>query len=107
MVQALRFNIVWIQLCNLSSCFLFITPVIIAVDSKTHGVDENVAGGMEYIEFTPDIKAALRTAAIDKVVPNWVERVGGADTPAVQMYNQYVAPLLRVSIDANGNAVEN
>lgn len=71
------------------------------------GVDENVAGGMEYIEFTPEIKAALRTAAIDKVVPNWVERVGGADTPAVKMYNQYVAPLLGVSIDANGNAVEN
>jgi len=71
------------------------------------GVDENVAGGMEYIEFTPEIKAALRKAAIEKVVPNWVERVGGADTPAVQMYNQYVAPLLGVSIDANGNAVEN
>ena len=71
------------------------------------GVDENVAGGMEYIEFTPEIKDALRKAAIEKVVPNWVERVGGADTPAVQMYNQYVAPLLGVSIDANGNAVEN
>jgi len=71
------------------------------------GVDENVAGGMEYIEFTPEIKAALRVAAIEKVVPNWVERVGGADTDAVRMYNQYVAPLLGVSIDANGNAVEN
>jgi len=71
----------------------------------TEGVDENVAGGMEYIEFTPEIKAALKKASMEQVVPNWVERVGGADAPAVQMYNQYVAPLIGVSIDANGQAV--
>ena len=55
----------------------------------------------------PEIKAALRKAAIEKVVPNWVDRVGGADTDAVRMYNTYVAPLLGVSIDSNGKAVEN
>ena len=55
----------------------------------------------------PEIKAALRKAAIEKVVPNWVDRVGGADTDAVRMFNTYVAPLLGVSIDSNGKAVEN
>jgi TRAP-type C4-dicarboxylate transport system substrate-binding protein len=36
----------------------------------TEGVDENVAGGMEYIEFTPEIKAALKKASMEQVVPN-------------------------------------
>ncbi len=71
------------------------------------GVDDNVAGGMEYIEFTPEIKAALKKASIEQVVPNWVERVGGVDTDAVKMYNQYVGPLLGVMIGPDGQAVEN
>jgi TRAP-type C4-dicarboxylate transport system substrate-binding protein len=80
---------------------------LVTVDWVKEGVDENVAGGMEYIEFTDEIKTALRKAAMEQVVPNWVERVGGPDTDAVKMYNEYVAPLLGVSIDSNGQAVEN
>jgi TRAP-type C4-dicarboxylate transport system substrate-binding protein len=69
------------------------------------GIDDNVAGGMEYIEFSPEIKAALKKASMEQVVPNWVERVGGADSDAVKMFNEYVSPLLGISIDANGQAV--
>ena len=71
------------------------------------GVEDNVAGGMEYIEFSQEIKDALRKASIEQVVPNWVERVGGVDTDAVKMYNEFVAPLLGVAIGADGQAVEN
>jgi len=71
------------------------------------GVEDNVAGGMEYIEFTPEIKDALRKASIEQVVPNWVERVGGVDTDAVRMYNEFVGPLLGVMIGPDGQAVEN
>ena len=60
---------------------------------------------MEYIEFSPEIKAALKKASMEQVVPNWVERVGGADSDAVKMFNEYVSPLLGISIDANGQAV--
>lgn len=70
------------------------------------GVEDNVAGGMEYIEFTQEIKDALRKASIEQVVPNWVERVGGVDTDAVKMYNEFVAPLLGVSIGPDGQAIE-
>ena len=71
------------------------------------GIEDNVNGGMEYVEFTPALKAALKQASIDVVVPNWVNRNGGPDSAAVKMFNDLVAPIIGVSIDANGNAVEN
>ena len=84
-----------------------INRALVTDDWVKEGLEENVAGGMEYIEFTPEIKAALKKAAMEQVVPKWVERVGGPDADAVKMYNTYVAPLLGVSIDSNGQAVEN
>jgi len=80
---------------------------LVTTEWTKSGVDDNVAGGMEYIEFTPEIKTALRKASIEQVIPNWVDRVGGVDTDAVRMYNTFVAPLLGVSIGADGQAVEN
>ena len=71
------------------------------------GIEDNVAGGMEFIEFTPELKAALKQASIDVVVPKWVERNGGPDSNAVKMFNELVAPILGVSIDSNGKAVQN
>ena len=71
------------------------------------GIEDNVAGGMEYVEFTPALKAALRQASLDVVVPNWVNRNGGPDSAAVKMFNDLVGPIIGVSIDANGQAVVN
>jgi hypothetical protein len=61
---------------------------------------------MEYLEFSSEIKAALKKASMEQVVPNWVDRVGGADTPAVAMFNTHVAPVLGVLIDSEGNVNE-
>ncbi len=71
------------------------------------GITDNVAGGMEYIEFTPELTAALRQASIDVVSPNWVDRSGGPNSDAVKMFNDFVGPIIGVTIDANGKAVEN
>ena len=71
-----------------------------------NGIDENVAGGMEYIEFTPAMKELMRTAAIEKVLPNWISRNGGVDSEAAQIYNDIVAPLLRVRVLPDGSAEE-
>ena len=71
------------------------------------GIEDNVAGGMEYVEFTPELKAALKQASLDVVVPNWVDRNGGPSSDAVKMFNDLVAPILGVSIDSNGKAVLN
>ena len=61
---------------------------------------------MEYIEFTPELKDALRQASLTKVLPNWVERTGGPNSEAVRIYNEKVAPLLKVRVNAQGQAEE-
>ena len=71
------------------------------------GIKDNVDGGMEFIEFTPELKTALKQASIDVVIPNWVERTGGPNSDAVKMFNDFVSPIIGVTIDSNGKAVEN
>ena len=71
------------------------------------GIKDNVDGGMEFIEFTPELKTALKQASIDVVIPNWVERNGGPNSDAVKMFNDFVSPIIGVTIDSNGKAVEN
>ena len=71
-----------------------------------NGIDENVAQGMEYIEFNDELKEAMRQAAILRVLPNWVERAGGPTSEAATIYNQKVAPILRVRVLVDGTAEE-
>ena len=71
-----------------------------------NGIDENVAQGMEYIEFNDELKEAMRQAAILRVLPNWIERAGGPTSEAATIYNEKVAPILRVRVLADGSAEE-
>ena len=48
----------------------------------------------------------MRAIALDTVVPNWVKRVGGADTEAVRLFNEVASPLLGVTINPDGTASE-
>ena len=71
-----------------------------------NGIDENVAEGMEYIEFSDELKIELKKAAINVVLPNWIERAGGPTSEAAQIYNDKVAPILRVRVLPDGTAEE-
>ncbi|MCH9016579.1 MAG: TRAP transporter substrate-binding protein DctP [Chloroflexi bacterium] len=68
------------------------------------GITDNVAGGMEHIPFSQALKDAQKQAAIDVVIPNWVNRTGGPDSEAVSMFNGFVRPLIGVKINADGSA---
>ena len=72
------------------------------------GIDLNLQGdgnaGMEFIEFSPEIAAAIRQTAIDIILPNWVERAGGADTEAVQLFNELIGPIIDVRVNPDGSA---
>ena len=68
------------------------------------GIDENTEGGMEYVEFTPEVKDALYQAGRNNVLPKWVERTGGPNSEAVQIYNAEVAPILGIRVGPNGQA---
>ena len=71
------------------------------------GITDNVAGGMEHIPFSQELKDAQKQAAIDVVIPNWVNRTGGPDSEAVKMFNEFVGPIIGVTINSDGKAIVN
>jgi len=83
------------------------TRVLVVNEWATNGITDNEDGGMEYIEFTPEVSDAIRQAAIDIVLPNWVERTGGPESDAVKLYNEYVGPILGVTVGPDGQSVVN
>ena len=54
----------------------------------------------------PEVKAALKDAAISHVLPNWIARAGGPNSEAALLYNDIVAPILRVRVLPDGTAEE-
>lgn len=52
-------------------------------------IEKNREQGMEWIPITPVMAAAVRAAAKNAVVPNWVKRTGADAKP---IFNQYLAP---------------
>ena len=70
------------------------------------GINLNVEEGMEYSDFPNDVKAKMREAALDIIIPNWVERAGGPSSEGVQIFNDKVGPIVGVVINPDGTASE-
>ena len=71
-------------------------------DWARDSIADNVAHGMEYIEFSPEIREAIGQIARDRVLANWVKRIGGPDTEVAMIFNEKVAPLVGVKINPDG-----
>ncbi len=67
-------------------------------------IAQNVEEGMALVPFTPEMQAAQKQSAIENVVPGWVERVGGAGSEAAIIFNDVVAPIVKVRINPDGTA---
>ena len=65
-------------------------------------IEDNVAAGMQYMEFSPEIREIIGQIARERVLPNWVKRVGGPETEVAQIFNDKVAPLVGVQINSDG-----
>ena len=48
------------------------------------------------------MRALSDNAVISEVVPNWIDRVGGPDAPFVGVFNQSIAPVVGITIEADG-----
>ena len=70
------------------------------------GINLNVAEGMEYSDFPADVKAKMREAALDIIIPNWVQRAGGSNSEGVRIFNEKVGPIVGVVINPDGTASE-
>ena len=52
------------------------------------------------------MKRALKNAAINQVIPQWVKRAGGPDSKAAKLFNEKLYPIVNVRILPDGTAEE-
>ena len=75
-------------------------------DWNPFSINANVEAGMVHEPFSEEVQARMREVALNVILPNWVERTGGPDSDAVQLYNEKVAPVVGVTINPDGTASE-
>ena len=73
---------------------------------NVYSVEANVESGMIHRPFSDEVQTKMREVALNVILPNWVERTGGPDSDAAQLYNDKVAPILGVAINPDGTARE-
>ncbi len=70
------------------------------------GLLKNVEqGGMEFIEFSPELRAKSDQAVLEKVIPNWAQRVG-LDSPWVAIFNEKFGPVIGFHIETDGSVTK-
>ena len=70
------------------------------------GIPALLAQGMELIPMSPELKAKSFDVAVERVLPNWLKRLGGADTEGARIFNEKVTPILGVKINPDGSVVK-
>lgn len=66
-------------------------------------IQRNIDAGLEYIEFTPEMKEQQQNVAVmQHVLPAWINRVGGADTEIVALFNEEIGPIVGLQINPDG-----
>ena len=79
----------------------------IAAIQNELGVERNLKkGGMEYLEFSPELRAKSDAAVLERVIPLWAKRTGGPDAPFVKIFNEKVGPVIGFRVEANGLATK-
>ena len=70
------------------------------------GLLKNVeVGGMEYTEFSPELRAKSDEAVINGVIPNWADRVG-LDSPWIDVFNEKFRPIVGYEILEDGTVIQ-
>ena len=69
------------------------------------GLQKNIDEGMEHIPWDAEMyDFILNEIVLDKMIPNWVGRVGGYDTDEVRLFNEKFGPVAGVMIAPDGTA---
>ena len=70
------------------------------------GLLKNVEkGGMEYSEFSPELRVQSDKAVIEAVIPNWADRVG-LDSPWIDVFNEKMGPVVGYRIETDGTVTK-
>ena len=64
-------------------------------------------GGLEFVPFSGEMDRRSLESAMNSVIPNWVDRVGGPEAPIVaDTFNNEVGPIVGLRIQPNGEVVK-
>ena len=61
-------------------------------------------GGMEFTEFSPELRAKSDKAVIERVIPNWADRVG-LDSPWIDVFNEKFSNVVGYFIQEDGTVI--
>ena len=72
------------------------------------GLVKNQAEGLEFIPFSEAMaEQSLNGAVMERVVPNWVKRVGSGTHPVItDIFNPKIGPLVGLKIEADGSVTK-
>ena len=63
----------------------------------------NIDAGLEYVPFSDALMEHQRNvAAMQHVLPGFVNRVGGGESPIIALFNEKIAPIVGVGINPDG-----
>jgi hypothetical protein len=74
------------------------------IEGTEKNIQLNVDAGLELRDWLDEVKPVLKETSINIILPNWVQRTGGTDSEAVKIFNEKVAPVIRVRVKADGSA---
>jgi len=68
------------------------------------GLLNNTLAGLEYVEFSDELKKhSFEVAVMQHVIPAWVRKVGGTDAEMVKVFNEKVSPIVGLYIEDDGS----
>ena len=72
------------------------------------GLIKNQAEGLEWIPFSEAMQdQSLNGAVMERVLPNWVKRVGSGTHPVItDIFNPHIGPLVGLKIEADGSVTK-
>ena len=79
------------------------------IEGTEKNIQLNVDAGLELRDWPDEVKPNFKETAINIILPNWpnwVERTGGANSEAIKIFNEKVAPIIGVRVKADGSAEE-
>ena len=72
-----------------------------SVQNET-GVSKNKLAGLTNLSFSDELQYQSRQAALNRVIPGWIARVGDMQNPIFDVFNEKISPIVGIFIEENG-----
>jgi len=82
----------------------YLSRYLVLTQFDPDAVRQHVDHRLKSAHFSYAIREEMRLAAIENVIPRWVERAGGSHSGAVRIFNEHVYPIVGVYINPDGSA---